>query len=128
MVFGILLILVSVYPLFLITRENVLEKYIYSRYEIEQLIDIRNQSSQPTKARYALANPIEWQNNIIEVSAKDTGVEAPKTIFDKFEKETNHIVNIIVRINGKEISSPTEAWLRQSISKDSDYLSWLNIV
>jgi hypothetical protein len=55
------------------------------------------------------------------VLTKDTGVDAPKTIFDK---EPKHIMNMIIKINGKEVSSPTEAWLTPNLTKDNDYLTW----
>jgi hypothetical protein len=127
MVVGILLIAVSAYPLFLMTRENILESQINSKYEVKQVINIRNegQAGKPIKSSHDLAFPIEWEGNIIEVLTKDTGVNAPKTIFDK---ESKHIMNMIIKINGKEVSSPTEAWLSPNLTKDSDYLSWLNIV
>jgi hypothetical protein len=127
MVIGIVLITISVYPLFLMIRESVLETSISSRYEFKQLINIRNevQVGKPVQPSHYLAAPIKWEGNVIEVVTKDRGVEAPKTLFDK---EPKHIMTITIIVNGQEAFSSTEAWLPPSITKDSNYLSWLNIV
>ncbi|MDF2650756.1 MAG: hypothetical protein K0Q73_6561 [Paenibacillus sp.] len=127
MIIGLILIIISSYPLFLIIRESVLESYISSRYEVEQVINIRNegQIGKPIQSSHDLTSPIKWEDNNIEVVTKDSGVEAPEAIFDK---ESKHVMNITIIINGKEVFSPTEAWLTPNITKDSDYLSWLNIV
>ncbi|MCS7464398.1 hypothetical protein N0M98_30315 [Paenibacillus doosanensis] len=125
-IFGIILIIVSVRPLFLIIQEMVLDHYINSRYELEEVIDIRNMRNQiATQTSYDLASPIKWRGNSIEVLTRDTGVDAPKSAYDK---QTKHIMRVTIKVNGTEASFPTEAWLPQNIQKDSDYLSWLNIL
>ncbi|WP_249862977.1 hypothetical protein [Paenibacillus konkukensis] len=108
-------------------RESFLESYINTKYVIEPVINIRNegQIGKPVQSSHDLASPINWENNIIEVLTKDSGVEAPKGVL---AKEVKHIMSISIMVNGKEASFPTEAWLKPNITKDSDYLSWLNIL
>ncbi|TDF94147.1 hypothetical protein [Paenibacillus piri] len=121
---GIALITVSTYPLFLIIQENVLDRYVNSRYELKDIIDIRRRHKAPPLS-YELASPINWKGNSIEVLTSDTGLDAPKTPFDK---EPERIKKITIKVNGKEVSFPTEAWLPQKITGDSNFLSWLNLV
>ncbi|MFE5323719.1 hypothetical protein ACFQ88_34040 [Paenibacillus sp. NPDC056579] len=125
---GILLILFSVYPMFLLVRESVLEAYINSKYQLDQMININNQSDKTNTFAHDPSKPIFWNKNIIEVLTEDTGIEAPKSVLNKFDKEAKHIMKIVIRVNGKEVSSPTEAWLFPNITKFSNYLSWLNII
>jgi hypothetical protein len=128
MVIGSLLVMISIYPLFLLIRENVLESSINARYNFEQVINVRNQSNRPSESEYSLSGPIQWQNNSLEVRTTDTGVDAPKSAFDRFEKEPKRIMTVSIVVNGEEVSVPTEAWLPVVITKDSDFLSWLNII
>ncbi|MBD0379583.1 hypothetical protein [Paenibacillus sedimenti] len=126
-VIGIILIIFSVYPLFLMIRESVLETYVDSKYEIEQMINIRNkgQMGKQTQQHQVLTSPFQWEGNSIEVLTEDTGLTAPKTSYSKIDK---NIMKISIKINGKEISSPTEAWLPLNDIRDARFLSWLNIV
>ncbi|MFK7694617.1 hypothetical protein [Paenibacillus sp. HJGM_3] len=124
---GSILFFFSIYPLFLMLRESVLETYIDSHYEIEQLINIRNegQMGKQTQQHQVLTSPFQWEGNSIEVLTEDTGVAAPKASYSKINK---NITKIKIKINGKEISSPTEAWLPVNDIRDARFLSWLNIV
>ncbi|KRF28663.1 hypothetical protein [Paenibacillus sp. Soil787] len=126
-IIGVLLISTSAYPLSFIIRESVLESYVNNRYEIEPIIDIRNnfEVRKLVKSSRVLASPFEWEGNMIEVLTKDTGVDTPESIFKFYPA---HIMTITIKINGKEASLPTEAWLPPRIVNDSDYLSMLNIV
>lgn len=129
-IIGMLLCAITLYPMFLIVREIGLDLYINSKYRIDEVVNIKNKSQpgQPSLPSHFLTSPIEWKGNIIEVLTKDTGTAAPKSIFDKLDKEPRHVVIITIKVNGEEVSFPTEAWLRSNITKDSDFLSWLNIV
>lgn len=120
---GLVLISVSFYPLFLMIRETVLESYINSRYEVKKVFDYN--VDDPRQPMRILDHPIELEGNTIQVLTYDTNVVAPKT---RFDKEPKHIMNIIIKINGKEESFPTEAWLSPSDKEDSRFLSWLNIL
>lgn len=118
---GLLFILVSIYPIYTLNRESALVSEVYSRYNVEQVVDIRNGLNQT----HILSGPFKWEDNVLEVVATDTGVEPPKRLFNKKMK---HIVKISIKINGKEVSFPTEAWLPPKITGDSDYLGWINVV
>ncbi|WP_217266782.1 hypothetical protein [Paenibacillus tianmuensis] len=117
---------VSIYPLFLIIQEMVLDRYLNSRYKIEEVIDVWNTRHQNAdQYSYELASPIQWKGNIIEVLTRDTGVVAPKS---RLDNDTLHVMQVTIKVNGREQSFPTQAWLPQNITKDSDYLSWLNLL
>ncbi|MBE1445549.1 hypothetical protein [Paenibacillus sp. OAS669] len=123
-IIGMILMIISAYPLFLIVQENVLDSYVNSRYEIKEFIDIRNMRHRVvTQVSNDLASPIIWRNNTVEVITKDTGRDAPTS-----NNQNKRIKQIIIKINGMEESLPTEALLPQKITKDSDFLSWLNIL
>jgi len=123
-IIGMILMIISAYPLFLIVQENVLDSYVNSRYEIKELIDIRNMRHRVvTQVSNDLASPIIWRNNTVEVITKDTGRDAPTS-----NNQNKRIKQIIIKINGMEESFPTDALLPTKITKDSDFLSWLNIL
>ncbi|MCM3271787.1 hypothetical protein [Paenibacillus elgii] len=125
-IISLIFISASIYPLFLIIQEAVLDSYLNSRYKIEEAIDIRNMRHQTANQySYELAAPIQWKGNIIEVLTSDTGVAAPKS---KFDNDILHVMQVSIKVNGKERSFPTQAWLPKNITKDSDYLSWLNLL
>ncbi|WP_079913520.1 hypothetical protein [Paenibacillus sp. 32352] len=125
---GTVLLILSVYPLFSIFRESWLSSNVNSRYEIKPAIDIFNKHdvAKELKSKNILASPFEWEGNVIEVITKDTGKDSPKSNV-KFRKE-KHIMLVTIKINGKEVTEPTQAWLPPKIEEDSDYLSMLNVV
>ncbi|WP_156043302.1 hypothetical protein [Paenibacillus sp. UNC451MF] len=57
---------------------------------------------------------------------KDTGMDSPESNF-KFRKE-EHVMLVTIKINGKEVTEPTQAWLPPKIERDSNFLSMLNLV
>lgn len=125
--FGALLIIASVVPLFLIVQENIIDYSLDSRYDFEQMINIRNESpfGQSAKNVASLASPITWEGNIVEILTKDTGGVTPVS---RFDKEPKHVMNVSILINGKEVEEPSEAWLAADDTKDSRFMSWLNIL
>jgi hypothetical protein len=125
LIIGLILVLSSLYPMYLIIREVVIENSILSRYEVEQVINIKNRMAPPGKSYYDFGSPIVWEGNTIEVVVEDTGLIVKESLL----YNEHHIMNITIKINGEKVSFPTEAWLKKTnITKYSDYLSWLNIV
>jgi hypothetical protein len=119
---GAMLCLTSVYPLFLLLREIVVAKYIEDRYDVNRLFNNLNSSVEPT---YVFSTPFYVNGNVIEIITTDTKINAPKT---RFDKQPNHIMKLQIKINGKNESFPTEAYLPPDDKEDSRFWSWLNIV
>ncbi|MBW7476075.1 hypothetical protein K0T92_15115 [Paenibacillus oenotherae] len=121
LVLGLLLIAISVSPLFLVVREFVIDSKINSRYEFKG-INNRNISEQGSQS---LNHPIKWEGNVVEILTEDTGKAVSNLVINN---QVKHKVFIKVVINGMEIYPTSEAWLAPNSIIEGRVLSWLNIV
>lgn len=101
-----------------------MEHRTLSRYELQQVIDIRNEYSQIMDP-YQLDGPITVLGNVIEVMTEETSIPTPIT---HFYKEPGYYTKVMVKVNGKEAASPSLAHLKPDNDTDTRFLSWLNIL
>ena len=120
---GIMLILLSAFPIFLIAREIVTQKQLDARYEI----------SHSYINSYGSPSTIDTQevvvlNQFIEIEEISTGKIAPQTIHDLDEGVAGgDIVQIQWRVNGEEVSTADEIWLSNR-DRGSRYYSWIDVL
>ncbi|MFS0861955.1 hypothetical protein [Fredinandcohnia sp. 179-A 10B2 NHS] len=120
---SLILVLISITPLFQIAREMVVGQGILDRYEIhhaykddqgwEDIVDTQE---------------LHIQNVMIEIIEVPTGKKAPLTPWDEDENvPPGDIVDVHILVNGEEITEPAEIWLSNR-ARGSRYFSWLDVV
>ncbi len=127
MTVGLALIIVSLYPTILIAQETIAENRTLSRYELQQVINIRNEFAPGERMEppHQLDAPLTVLGSVIEVIPENTNIATPIT---RFYKKPGFFTKVIIKINGKEAAPPTLAQLTQDNDTDTRFLSWLNIV
>jgi hypothetical protein len=116
---SILLLAISVSPLFNYLREYSLEDQINQRYEIHHAEKVHNIIGVQELT-------VEGMN--IKILEEHTGRKASLTSWDEEENvPPGDIVNIRFLLNDKEITGSDEIWLSNR-DRGSRYFSWLDIV
>lgn len=119
---GMILLLLSCWPLFLMGREMFTDKIIQLRYEIEHA-----DASQgfPTTLD---SQHVSYQGLDIALVEMPTGKLAPLTTHDIYENvEPGEIVQLQWLVNGQPVSTADEIWLSNR-DKGARYYSWLDVL
>ncbi|MGM9950699.1 MAG: hypothetical protein ACI33P_11255 [Lysinibacillus sp.] len=120
--FGILFILLSVVPLFLMAREVYIKESINERYEISHIYMGQGFPSTIDTQK------IEVNGFTIEIREEPTGKKAPQTWWDAEENvEGGDIARIQLVVDDKEVSNADEIWLSNR-ERGSRYWSWLDVL
>lgn len=123
LILSLLLLGISLYPLFQIIREFKIDADISSRYAIEHA-DIDEQGFRQIIDK----NEITIDGVEIKIVEEFTGKKAPLTTFDKDENvPPGDIVNIHLLVNDELVSEPSEIWLSNR-DRGSRYFSWIDIL
>jgi hypothetical protein len=117
---GLLLIMISSYPYYLIFKESRIYKEIENRYEINEIINVNNKGLEYSNT---LDDPVNIIGNKISISLLKTGRFTSETVMGT-KKE---IYDVSVTINNKKYTN-TEAWIRPNRQGDVRYLSWLQVL
>jgi hypothetical protein len=117
---GLIIFGVSIYPMFLITKEKYIYQQLENRYHIKAIVDIRTAG---IKHSNILDDSLELIGNNIQIVSEDTGLVAPMS---RVNPHIEHIYKITAIINGVSFPS-TEAWLDPKRKDDSRFLSWLQV-
>lgn len=119
-VFGLVCIVISFVPLFLMARETYINNSINKRYDISHTyMEHGFPSSIDTQK-------IEVNDFTIEIKEEPTGKKAPKTWWDT-EEGSGDIVKLQLLVNGKEVSAADDIALSSS-NRSSRYWSWLDVL
>ncbi|PLS08106.1 hypothetical protein [Bacillus halotolerans] len=120
---GLLLIVISAYPIFVLLRENIIDHNVTNRYDIHYAY----QDKQGYEPAIDTQNINIFNHHIRIIEAK-TGKHAPLTSWDKDENvPAGEIVNIQYQLDGRDLSSPSEVWLSNR-ERGGRYFSWLEIL
>ncbi|GAA0415968.1 hypothetical protein GCM10008934_03710 [Virgibacillus salarius] len=121
--FSLILLIVSIIPLFYILREYWIEHQINERYEIHHAY----QDSQVFGDMEAVPE-LTINDKNIKIIEEKTSKKAPLTSWDQDENVSpGDIVKIHLLLNDEEISKPDEIWLSNR-NRGGRYFSWFDIV
>lgn len=120
---AIFLIAISVYPLFLILREFMIDTKLSAQYDIHHAYidefgfeDVIN------------TKKLTVGEQTIKIVEEKTGLKAPLTPWDHDENvPPGDIVKIHIFLHNEEITTPEEIWLSNR-DRGSRYFSWLDIL
>lgn len=119
---GLVLVLLSSFPLFLMAREDYIQNKIMDRYEVAHSYTQQGWS-EPIDVQSITVNDIH-----IELQEIPTGKKATRTMWDADEGvEAGDIVQLQILVDGKAVSSADEIWLSNR-DRGGRYWSWLDVL
>ncbi|NBI27498.1 hypothetical protein [Chengkuizengella marina] len=119
---GLLLITISINPIFLMLREMYIDNDINRTYVIKHADNVQGF---PTIIQ---TNELIINNHHIKLIEENTGRLAPLTPWDIDEHvEAGEIIKLQIELNGKLITDSSEIWLSNR-NRGSRYFSWIDIL
>ena len=122
LILGIVLILLSSWPNFLMLRETYMNEKILARYETDH-VDTSQGYSASLNTQHVSFKGIDI--DLVEIP---TGKIAPLTVHDEHENvKPGEIVQLQWYVNGQPVSTADEIWLSNR-NKGARYYSWLDVL
>lgn len=122
LIIGLILLVISVKPLFQMVREVVTDWKLNNRFKIE------NAYTEQGFPAIINVQKIKVKGHLIEIVEEQTGKKGSLTFLDKEEGvEAGDIVKLHLLVDGKEVTQADEIWLSNR-ERGSRYFSWLDIL
>lgn len=119
---GFLLLAVSLYPLFLVARENIIDQRLNMKYDIQII-------HQDEEFMEHIQTPdFDYKGFMIRFVEEPTGKKASLTEWDREEGvEAGDVVKLHMVVNGSEITDANEIWLSNR-NRGGRYYSWMDVL